>query len=154
MQLEELTLGEKIALCQRAELAVGSRLHLFARLVDPEDEPLRQLLLDLASDEARRLVEIERLSAWAGTPAATRLTPEELDHIVLDHFPSLSKSTGEGMIQRESGTYLAQCLQEESVRLYRQLAEHAGDGESRSFFLHWLREGEWDIDFIRNVILT
>lgn len=154
MDLQQLALGEKIALCRRAEAAVGKRLKMLARWADPEDDSLRQLFLELANDQEVRLVDIDRLCAWAGELPPCRVTDEDLDRLIRRHFPSLYRSTGEGHIQREAGTYLAQCLQEEAVRLYRTLADQATDGESRTFFLHWSREAEWDIDFIRSIILA
>ena len=56
-------------------------------------------------------------------------------------------------MDREVGTYLAECLQQESARLYRTLAEQAPDDESRAFFLHSKEAEESNIRFVRQVLL-
>jgi hypothetical protein len=154
MDLKDLALGEKVALCRHVEHAVAKRLKLWSRWVDPQDASLRQLFMDLAEDAVARLADIDRLSEWVGAPPVVRLSDGLMDELVIQHLPTLTRSTGEGLIQRESGTYMAQSLQEESTRLYRALADGATDGESRIFFLHWSREGEWDTEFIRSVIMA
>ncbi len=153
MKLEGLSMREKLFLCRFASAASARRLHLLALRVDPGDEPLRRLFEDLAGVEDKRQERIASLEAGAGLAAEPCFDQAELQGIAGRFLPSLSISTGGGSIDRESGTYLVECLQRESASLYRTLAEHATDDESRTFFLSSLKEEETHLEFMRHVVL-
>ncbi|HLF92555.1 MAG TPA: hypothetical protein VJB14_03785 [Planctomycetota bacterium] len=153
MNLESLSLKHRVGLCRRAATAAARRLRTLAQRVHPGDEPLRRLFEDLARDEERHLAEMGRFDAGIDSPALGGIQEEDLDRIVGRFIPSLSITSGGTFVDREVGTYLAECLQEESARLYRTLAEQAQDEESRAFFLHSKEAEESNIKFVRQVLL-
>lgn len=151
MKLDALSLKERISLCRRAAAAAVGRLNLLGQAVDPEDGPLRRLFEMLAHDEERRLAEVSRLDVPTGEVPAHGL--RDLDPIIAGFFPSLTREPGEGFVDRETGSYFAECLEEESVRFYRALAEQASDEESRAFFHQSEQDQESHLNFVRNVLL-
>ena len=78
---------------------------------------------------------------------------EEEDRLIRIYFPSLSKSMGAGFLDREAGTYLAECLLEEFAAFYRILAEQTPDLEARSYFLDATKAEERHLKFVRRVLL-
>ena len=153
MKLESLSLREKLSLCRCASGGSARRLHMLALRADPGDEPLRLLFEDLARVEEKRLEQIANLEAGIDVAVESCFDPAELEGIVGRFLPSLSISTGGGSIDRESGTYLVECLQRESASLYRILAEYSTDEESRAFFLRSVKEEETHLEFMRHVLL-
>jgi hypothetical protein len=133
MRFARLSTGERILLCRRAATVVIQRLRLLRRRADPEDASLGRLLERLASAEEQQLAELGRFGHRRGGAAVEE--PKDLEAAVAGFFPSLLHGPGGGGIDREAGSYFAECLQEESARLYRALAEEATDEESRAFFL-------------------
>lgn len=153
MDLESLTLRHRVELCRRAATAAASRLRTLAERVHPDDDPLRRLLESLAVHQELHLVEMGRFEERMEPVSRGEVQVEDLDRIVLSFIPSLTITSSARFVDREVGTYLAECLQEESARLYRTLAEQAQDKESRDFFLHSKEAEECDTRFIRQVLL-
>ena len=153
MTLESLSLKHRVALCRRAATAAARRLRTLAGRVQPGDEPLRRFFENLARNEENRLAEMGTFDARIDSPLKEGVQEEDLDQLVGRFIPSLSISSGEGFLDRESGTYLAECLQEESARLYSTLASQAPDEESRTFFLQSKEAEESSVKFVRQVLL-
>lgn len=151
MKLETLSLKERISLCRHAAAAALQRLNLLCQWVDPKDGPLRRLFEGLARDEERHLDALSRFGDQVGEAPADG--EKDLDSIIAVFFPSLSNGPGEALIDRETGPYLAECLEEDAARFYRALAEQAPDEESRAFFHHSGEDKESRIQFVRNVLL-
>lgn len=144
MKLEDLSMNEKLALCRRSARTVAGRYRSLALGAGAGDEPLRKLFEGLAADVERRLPTFE-------SPMA--LPEEEVERLVLGFFPSLLKSPGTGVVGREAGTYLAECLVEEFAAFYRTLALQATDEESREFFMDAKKAEESHLEFVRHVLL-
>jgi rubrerythrin len=153
MNLATLSLKHRVALCRRAARAAAGRLRMLAGRVDPGDEPLRRLFENLARDEENHFEEMGRFDNGIEEPAPEAIAEEDLDRMVERFIPSLSITSGGRYLDREVGTYLAECLQEESASLYRTLADQASDEESRDFFLHSKEAEESKIKFVRQVLL-
>jgi rubrerythrin len=153
MNFDALSLKHRVGLCRRAATAAAGRLRMLAQRVEPGDEPLRRLFENLAVDEENHLAEMGRFDAGIDPPPQGGIEEEDLDRIVYRFIPSLSITSGGRFIDREVGTYLAECLQVESARLYRALADQALDEESRAFFLHSKEAEESNIRFVRQVLL-
>lgn len=153
MTLEALSLKHRVALCRRAATAAASRLRTLAERVQPGDEPLRRLFETLACREESHLAEMGSFDARIDSPPKEGIQEEDLDQLVGRFIPSLSVKSGGAYVDREVGTYLAECLQEESARLYGTLAAQASDDESREFFLHSMEAEESGFKFVRQVLL-
>src|SRR5947207_15999613 len=121
MKLEDLSVDEKLSLCRRAAGAVLKRYRSLAKATR-SDEPLRRLFEGLAGDVEKRLPTFE---------SSATLPDGEGDRLVGSLLPSLSKSSGAPVVDRETGTFLAECLAEEFAAFYRTLARLSADGESR-----------------------
>lgn len=153
MNLDTLSLKHRVNLCRRAARATASRLRVLAERVDPGDEPLRRLFESLAQNEDRHLEEMGRFDSRIDSPPSGGVEEEDLDRILGRFIPSLSITSSGRFVDREVGTYLAECLQEESARMYRTLADQAPDEESRAFFLHSQEAEESSMKFVRQVLL-
>jgi len=153
MTLESLSLKHRVALCRRVATAAAGRLRMLAGRVGPKDEPLRRLFENLAHHEESRLAEMGRFDAGIDSPSSEGIQEEDLDRLVGRFIPSLSITPGGGFVDREVGTYLAECLQEETARLYSTLASQASDDESRAFFLQSKEAEESSVKFVRQVLL-
>lgn len=151
MKLETLTPRERLSLCRRAATAAVRRLRLLAQGVNPKDGPLRRLLESLLGEEERHLAEIGRFEGKTGVAPIPE--GQDLDSVLAWFFPSLSKAPGEGYIDRETGSYFAERLEEEAAQFYRALAEQAPDEESRAFFHHWEADQEAHRRFVQTVLL-
>jgi hypothetical protein len=144
MRLEDLSMDEKLSLCRCSARTVAGRYRSLARGAGSRDEPLRRLFEGLADDVEKRLPTFE---------SSTTLPGEEEERIVRGFFPSLSKSAGAPGVDRETGTYLAECLVEEFAAFYRTLAQQATDEESREFFMDAKKAEEFHLEFVRHVLL-
>lgn len=153
MTLESLSLKHRVALCRRAATAAARRLRALAERVQPGDEPLRRLFERLALSEESRLAEMGSFDARIDSPEREGIQEEDLDCLLGRFIPSLRITSDSRFVDREVGTYLAECLQEESARLYSALAEQATDEESRAFFLHSKEAEESSVRFVRQVLL-
>lgn len=153
MTLESLSLKHRVALCRRAATAAAGRLRALAGRVQPGDAPLRRLFENLARNEESRLEEMNRFDARIEVLAPEGFQEEDLDQLVGRFIPSLAITSDSRYVDREVGTYLAECLQEESARLYSTLAAQAPDEESRAFFLQSKEAEESGVRFVRQVLL-
>jgi rubrerythrin len=151
MNLGCLSLKERLSLCRRAATAGVRRLRLLRQRADPRDVPLVELFDALAREMERHLADIGRF--YDHLDGAAVNDGADLDRVVAEYFPSLSKGTGEARIDRETGSYWVECLEEESARFYRALAEQAPDERSRAFFDQSVAAQESHLDFIRHVLL-
>jgi len=151
MTLEQLSSKDLIALCRRAATASVRRLHALGRRVDPSDAPLIALFEKLIRDGVEHLSEIHRFEDQVHAPPVKG--ERDLDQIISGFFPSLTRAPGEAFIDRETGPYFAECIEQDAARFYRVLAERAPDEESRAFFRHSGDERESRVRFVRNVLL-
>ncbi len=139
--LGDLSLKERLALCERAEAACVERFREIAGRSDPSDKPLLGLIRDLVAEEEGHLADIRRFSEKVPAPPGWRLDEELLARLIRLRFPSFGRVFGEGFLSRDVALYFAECLEMESSRFYRALADGAPDGESRDFFRR-VAEGE------------
>lgn len=148
--LASLSLKEKLDVCRRVSTAAVGRLRTLARATDPDDLALLGLFERLARAEEGRLAEIEEVDARSDDGPSP---PEARPDLLRGLFPSLSNLPGDSFIGREAGTYWAECLADESARLYGALADQSADEDSRAFFLRWEEENRLALAFLRKVLL-
>lgn len=144
MTLRDLASNETFSLCRRAAVSVAGRCRFLAQGTAADDAPLRGLLENLAGDLEKRMPK-------RALPSS--VPQEEEDRLIRIYFPSLSKSMGAGFLDREAGTYLAECLLEEFAAFYRILAEQTPDLEARTYFLDATKAEEVHLKFVRRVLL-
>ncbi len=154
MTLESLSLKNLPSLCRQAEKMCLRRFDKIRERSDPDDEPLHELLGDLAAEERNHLAAIEEYEARAPGEAAAGLDPDGAECLLRGRLPSLSRGFGEGLLDRDLALFFAESLEEEAARFYRAVMEHAGDGESRSFFLNMSERDRCSLDHLRRVVLN
>jgi hypothetical protein len=151
MKLEELSQQKRLSVGRQAVRLVLARLRLLALQAQAGDPPLHQLFNGLAGDVEKILVEIGRFEGQGGSPD---LLPDEAGQgIARGLLPSLSKFSGGDSIDRESGIYLAECMEVELAGFFGTLARLAGDEESRAFHLRSKQAVEARLEFLRHVLL-
>jgi hypothetical protein len=153
MDLDELNAAEKYQLAMAATLASVDRLKKLVRWSDPHDEALHAFLQSLLRDEERRADALEQSREGRGLLGPSRLRHADIERLLKGFFPSFHKRVGEGPIDRERGMYLAECLEEESARFYRGLAERSADDFSRKLFVRLEREDDSFLRLVRDVLL-
>jgi hypothetical protein len=153
MNLEELTLQEKHELAVVVTLACVRRLEVLLQRSDPQDSGLQSLLNSLARKALDRAEELEqdRLGAHSGGPS--KLAKKDVEGLISQYFPSFKRSLGEGCLDREAGTYLAECLEAECAAFYQSLAEGLEDCDSRTLFRTLGKQDLSFLDFVRHVLL-
>lgn len=151
MSLAAFSRRETISLCRRAAAVALRRLRELRQWADPKDDPLKSLLDKLARDQERQLADVARFDGRDVDEAAEEEGP--LDRVVAGYFPSLLRGLGGGLIDREAGSYFAECLEAEAAHFYRTLAEHASDERSRAFFRKSEEAREARLRFVRTVLL-
>jgi len=144
---------ERIELALAAGRSCIRRTETLVMQADPQDGPLQNLLKTLAKKAAQRLGDLERHARSLPGTGATRWTGKELRDLLRKRFPSLSRPLGESWVNRESGTYLAECLEEECAAFYRDLAAGETDGETRALFENLARQDRSILEYVRRVLL-
>jgi len=147
MSLASFSRRETISLCRRAATVALRRLQQLRQWADPKDDPLKSLLDKLVRDQERQLADIARFDERDVEEG------EDLDLAVAGYFPSLLRGLGGGVIDREAGSYFAECLEAEAAHFYRTLAEQASDEPSRAFFRKSEEAREARLRFVRTVLL-
>jgi hypothetical protein len=150
---DKLTVSDRLDLALAATVACIDRLEKLIRWSDPRDEGLQAFLSSLLLNEERRLDELERVGVRREPSGGHRLHHADLRRLLEKYFPSFYKSTGELPIDRERGMYLAECLEEESARFYRKMADRAPDSASTELFLRLEREDDSFLWLVRDVLL-
>ncbi len=150
---DELTATDRLDLALAATVACVERLEKLVRWSDPRDGALHAFLASLLRNEERRLDELERVGVSRESSGAHRLHHADLRRLLENHFPSFYKRAGEGPFDRERGMYLAECLEEESARFYRKMADRATDAASKEIFLRLEREDDSFLRLVRDVLL-
>jgi hypothetical protein len=153
MNLEELTLQEKHELAVVVTLACVRRLEVLMKRSDPQDSALLRLRDSLAGKALDRAEELEPYRSRTRSVGPRTLARKDIDGLISQHFPSFKRSLGEGYLDREAGTYLAECLEEECAAFYQSLAEGLEDGDSRTLFRTLGKQDLSFLDFVRNVLL-
>jgi len=141
VEIKDLSLKEWLAVCERAEGACVRRFREIAGQSDPGDTSLRRFLQNLVSEEEGHVEAIRRFGEGVRGPDVWRLDDILLDHVLKRHFPSFGQGFGEGNLSRDVALYLAECVERESSRFYRDLSEGASDPAARDFFRK-VAEGE------------
>lgn len=136
MNVEDLSLKELLSLCRQAEGMCLRRYDQIRERSDPSDQPLHDLLWELASEQQNHARSVEEYEARAPQPETSPLEAAQAVRMVLRQLPSISRSFGEGLLERDLALFFAESLKEEAARFYRVLAEHAPDWESRDFFIN------------------
>lgn len=150
---DELNLSDRYDLALAATVACVDQLKKLVRWSDRRDEALQAFLESLLRNEERRLDELERVGVRRGRSGIPRLHHADLRRMLEAYFPSFYRSPGEGPIDRERGMYLAECLEEESARFYRKMAECASDPASKDLFRRLEREDDSFLQLVRDVLL-
>jgi rubrerythrin len=141
VEIQDLTLKELLALCERAEGACARRFREIAGQADPKDTSLQEFLRNLVSEEEAHVEDIRRFGRNVRAPDVWRLDDVLLERVLGRHFPSFAQEFGEGNLSRDVALYLAECVERESSRFYRELSEGAPDPSARDFFRK-VAEGE------------
>jgi hypothetical protein len=151
MTLEVLSSIESMSLARGAADLVLNRFHWLARRAGPEDHPLTLLFADLAGDVERNLLEIGQLEAQGHLPGAHE---QESGRTAARGFlPSLSKASGEGRLDRESGFYLVECLLEDLAGFYGAVVRQTCDEKARGFLLRSKQTVNGRLDFLHHMVL-
>ncbi len=153
MNPEDLSLKELLSLCRRAEQICLLRLEKIHEASDVTDQPLHDLLDDLAAEQRNHARSVELYEARTPRPQTWLLDPAQADRLVLSRLPSVSRGFGEAPLDRDLALFFAESLEEEAARFYRSLSEHAPDGESRSFFINMAERDRCSLDHLRQVVL-
>ncbi|HLY75433.1 MAG TPA: hypothetical protein VKU80_15030 [Planctomycetota bacterium] len=153
MRIEDLSLSERHGLEFAATVASIDRLRKLLRWSDPRDEELQGFLGSLIQNEERRMGELEDAGRRIDRSGPCRLRHAQILALLKEYFPSFFKHLGECPIDREHGMYLAECLEEESSRFYRQMVRSALDPSSRELFLRLKKEDDSFLQLVRDVVL-
>lgn len=130
-----------------------NRLRTLLRWSDARDEGLQSFLQSLVRNEERRMGELEDAGRGVDCFDPCRLNDAQIRGILNDCFPSFFKHLGECPIDREHGMYLAECLEEESARFYREMVRSARDPSSKELFLRLEIEDDSFLQLVRDVVL-
>ena len=153
VRIEELTLAERHGLAFAATVASIDRLRKLLRWSDPRDEELQGFLRSLVRNEERRMDELEDAGRRLNFSGPCRLRHAQIRGLLNDYFPSFFRHLGECPIDREHGMYLAECLEEESARFYRELARNSSVPSSKELFLRLEKEDNSFLQLVREVVL-
>jgi len=153
MKLEELTLRERHEFAVMVTLACVRRLEALTRRSDPEDVAVHRLLDNLAKKALDRAMELESFRLRVLSRGPSRLSRKFAEELIRLHFPSFSRPLGEGPLDREGATYLAECLEEECANFYQSLAEGLEEGDSHTLFQSLGRQDLSFLAFVRHVLL-
>jgi rubrerythrin len=134
VEIQNLSLKEWLAVCERAEGACARRFREIAGQADPKDQSLLDFLRNLVSEEEGHLADVRRFGEKVQGPGVWRLDDALLEYVLKHHFPSFSQGFGEGNLSRDVALYLAECVERESSRFYRDLSAGAPDPAARDFF--------------------
>ena len=147
MKIETLTRSGQLALCRRVERLCGLRLRSLRRFADPQDRPLHRLLDERVEESDLQLRALERLGA------AELPENEDLAGFLRERFPSQRSGFGEGPLHRDVALYLAECVEDERSRFYREMAAGARDGDARALFQQFADRDAAHLRFLRTVLL-
>lgn len=153
VKIDELSLKERHDLSLAATMACVARLEKLVRWADPQDEALQGLLGALVDNASLRIRDLERAQPLFRSDGPFQLRHGDVQRLVNAYFPSLSRPLGEGYLDRETGMYLAECLEEEAAHFFRMMATLATDEGSRKFFLRSEKCEESFLDHVRHVLL-
>ncbi len=151
MTLEVLSSSESMSLCLGAANLVLNRFEDLARRTAPGDHPLALLFGDLAGDMDRNLLEIRRMEGQNPRPGAGEQAMGQT--AARGFLPSLSKTSGEAHLNRESGFYLMECILEDLAGFYGALVRQTCDEKSREFLLRLRHTVNGRLEFLRHVVL-
>jgi hypothetical protein len=132
MRFEELSPRQVLEVSRQAARLCAGRYRELAATSDPGDEALHRLLETQAGDEGACAEEIEQLAEAILPDSDPSLDERAGRTLIADHLPSLTRRLGEGPLDRDIALYVAECLQEESSRFHRALADFAPDEESQT----------------------
>jgi hypothetical protein len=144
---------ERIELALAAARTCIRRTETLLSQADPQDGPLQKLLQSLAKKAAQRLTDLERHARTLPGPGSTRWTGKELRDLLRKRFPSVSRPLGEAWINRESGMFLAECLEEECAAFYRDLAAGTTDPATQRLFEDLAKQEQSILEYVRRVLL-
>ncbi|HXX95280.1 MAG TPA: hypothetical protein VEN81_16780 [Planctomycetota bacterium] len=153
MILEELSLKQLLELAHRAEEMCLRRLGEIHAASDPTDEALQDLLADLSSEVINHANSVWEYRARVECADSGPLPPEDAERLILWRLPSIARSLGEGVLDRDLALFFAESMEEEATRFYRALSQHAPDGESLGFFLNMAERDRVSLDHLRQVVL-
>jgi hypothetical protein len=153
MRIEDLSLPELHGLAFAATVASIDRLRKLLRWSDPRDEELQGFLRSLVRNEERRMGELEDAERGIDFSGPGRLHHAQIRGFLNDYFPSFFRPLGECPIDREHGMYLAECLEEESARFYREMARSSPVPSSKDLFLRLEKEDDSFLQLVRDVVL-
>lgn len=150
----DLDSGELLALGRRALELEARRLREIAAGADPVDQPLRELLQNMALESELRAAEVEREENVRPEESRLACSPEQGLRLISGYLKSLTKSFGEGPLLRDAALFFAESLEEETSRLYRVLAEHAREWSINRLFVELAERERNNVHYLREVVLT
>jgi hypothetical protein len=153
MNLGDLTLRERHEFAIVVTLACVRRLQILTQCSDPEDAGVQGLLDSLAKKALDRTEELDLFRRRTLSKKPSRLNRKVTEELLRRHFPSFSRPLGEGRLDREAATYLAECVEEECAGFYRSLSDGLEDSDSRTLFRTLGNQDLSFLEFVRHVIL-
>lgn len=142
-----------LAMAQGAAAACVRRLRQIRRLSDPHDPPLKAFLKSLVRGAHLRVQELREFISQ--DPAIESMEGDfiRLQRPLRSRLPSLSIPLGEGFVDRETGTYLVECLKSDLAAFHQNLADRASDDRSMVLYRQFAQEDLSALDCVRNVVL-
>src|SRR5436190_23370558 len=98
----DLRTCELLALGRRALELAGRHFDRIAPAASPEDEPLRALLQRMSLDSSIRAAEVEQRENLYPEESMVSSFPEEALRLIRGYLTSLSRSFGEGPLNRDA----------------------------------------------------
>ena len=134
MNVEELSLCERLVLCSRAEEGCMQRLRGILERADSADRPLIRLLEDLIRGEEKHAETILGFQKKVPCPLVWSMDVALMERLLLQSFPALSEGMGRRPLARKAVVYFVEALERDSSRFYQRLSECAPDEASRGLF--------------------
>lgn len=134
MDLKDLSPTESLTLCWHVEKACIRRLQRIMRHVNPAEKGLVGLLQELVSEEEEHLRAVGQLRSATHCPLVWHMGERELMGLMRSSFPSLSSHGIGKSVSRQEALEVAEALEKDSSRFYRELSECSPSEESRTFF--------------------
>ncbi|HEV3029389.1 MAG TPA: hypothetical protein VG457_17550 [Planctomycetota bacterium] len=151
MSLKVLSSRESVSLCRAAALLVLGRFRWLAQRADPGDLQLSRLFTDLDRDVEKHLVEILGL----GEPGQVVGEVEEQmgQRAARGFLPSLSKTIGGALLDREAGFFLVECILEDLSGFYGAMVRQTCDDQARDLFLRLKQAVHARLNLLHHVVL-
>jgi rubrerythrin len=134
MNVNELSLKERLLLCARVEGLCADRFRRLARLLPEREARLRSDLADMAREEDRHGDEVRAYGEGTPFPSLWHLRESDIERLLHEHFPALMRRLP-GEVTRDTALGIVAAVEDESEGFYRRLAEVEADDDAQLFFV-------------------